>query len=116
MSDWLDERLRLPCGICGKRRNEHIGTVHGCPQGYGTSWNPEGKRDYRVWPEPAMSQQPIPSPDPYAELRALAKSMDDLVGRAAALHNLNEYSYLRGKRDGIEAAIKELERLAGGTP
>jgi hypothetical protein len=46
----IDERLRLPCGICGRSRREHVGKVFGCPQGYGTSWNPEGKRDERVWP------------------------------------------------------------------
>lgn len=46
----LDERLRLPCGICGQRRSTHMGSVHGCPGGYGTYWNPEGERDHRVWP------------------------------------------------------------------
>ena len=46
----IDERLRLPCGICGKGRNQHVGSVHGCPGGYGTYWNPDGERDERVWP------------------------------------------------------------------
>lgn len=46
----IDEQLRLPCGVCGKKRDEHVGKVFGCPRGYGTSWNPEGKRDERVWP------------------------------------------------------------------
>jgi hypothetical protein len=44
----LDERLSLPCGICGRHRREHIGRVFGCPRGYGTSWNPEGNPDPRL--------------------------------------------------------------------
>jgi hypothetical protein len=44
----LDERLRLPCGICGKGRSQHIGRAYGCPGGYGTSWNPAGEPDPRL--------------------------------------------------------------------
>lgn len=61
----IDERLRLPCGICGKQRSQHIGRVFACPQGYGTSWSPEGKRDERVWP--------VPSPEPPRSLADKAK-------------------------------------------
>ena len=54
----LDERLRLPCGICGKGRRVHVGSVHGCPGGYGTYWNPDGERDFRVWPERGADPAP----------------------------------------------------------
>jgi len=40
------------CGICGKHRNTHVGRVKGCFGGYGTTFNPNGKRDERVWPVP----------------------------------------------------------------
>lgn len=41
-------------------------------------------------------------------MRNEAVSLDERVGRAAALHNLNEYAYLRGKRDGVEWCLKLL--------
>lgn len=47
----VDERLRLPCGICGKPRNQHVGSVRACFGGYGTYWHPDGPRDERVWPK-----------------------------------------------------------------
>jgi len=57
MSETIDEYLRKPCGICGKSRTEHIGRTNGCPAGYGTSWNPDGKRDERVWPKEHCSRE-----------------------------------------------------------
>jgi hypothetical protein len=53
----IDERLRLPCGICGQSRNQHTGSVHGCPGGYGSYWNPDGERDERVWPRPKVDER-----------------------------------------------------------
>ena len=47
------------CGICGYHRNRHIGRVNGCPGGYGTSFNPDGKRDFRVWPDKMVGTEAL---------------------------------------------------------
>ncbi len=44
----IDERLRLPCGICGQPRRTHVGSVHACFGGYGTYWHPGGEPDPRL--------------------------------------------------------------------
>jgi hypothetical protein len=43
-----------------------------------------------------------------------ARSLDDKVGRAAALHNIREYAVLIGQRQAIKLCIKELTAVAKG--
>ncbi len=44
-----------------------------------------------------------------------AKELDVRIGRAAALHNLNEYAVLRGKHDATEKCLTELRAALAGS-
>ncbi len=81
----LDERLRLPCGICGQGRNRHVGSVHGCFGGYGTYWNPDGEPDPRLIKAPNLDEAPATQPVPLSPERR--RAMADDAELIAALRN-----------------------------